>query len=131
MYHAIIDFKPFALEFVVFSELFSSKKKRTMPGASKDLHTVFVRNIPYDYTSKQLKELAESKIGENSVKLATVVMDSEKGESKGYGFVEFKLISDANKAPKQLNGLEIQGRKLMVKPFMQKNQRLNCLILHL
>ncbi|CAD7700816.1 unnamed protein product [Ostreobium quekettii] len=36
------------------------------------------------------------------------------GNSQGYGFVQFKLMSDATKAMQQLNGLEIGGTALKV-----------------
>ncbi|GMH41513.1 hypothetical protein BSKO_09423 [Bryopsis sp. KO-2023] len=42
-----------------------------------------------------------------------VVKDSS-GASQGYGYVQFKLMSDATKAMQQLNGLEIVGTPLRV-----------------
>lgn len=49
-----------------------------------------------------------------SVVSAKVVMDRESGKSRGFGFVELENEQEANSAIKELNGSELNGRKLIV-----------------
>ncbi|XP_055546144.1 RNA-binding protein 39-like [Wyeomyia smithii] len=43
-----------------------------------------------------------------------VFMDSNTGQSKGYGFITFHHADDAKKAIEKLNGLEVAGRPMKV-----------------
>lgn len=72
---------------------------------------LFVGNIPYTVTSDSFKEVF-AKIGE--VVDANIVTDRETGRSRGFGFVEMKTEKDAKKAIDQLNGSELEDRKIFV-----------------
>jgi RNA recognition motif-containing protein len=52
-----------------------------------------------------------------------VICDREGGRSRGFGFVEFGSADDADRAVEELNGLDIQGRKLLVKEARPQEAR--------
>ena len=72
---------------------------------------LFVGSLPFATTSDQLREIF-AKVGQ--VVEANVVTDKMSGRSRGFGFVEMASDEDAKKAISQLNGSEIDGRKIFV-----------------
>jgi len=72
---------------------------------------IYVGNLPYSYTDKELTELF-SPFGELSE--VTVIIDKYSGRSKGFGFVTFSDKTAGNSAIADLNGKEIQGRAIKV-----------------
>jgi len=71
---------------------------------------LYVGNLNYSVGDQQLNDLF-SKVG--SVVSATVLKDRYSGRSRGFGFVEMEE-KDAQKAIKELDGKEFEGRKLVV-----------------
>ena len=72
---------------------------------------LFVGSLPFATTSDQLREIF-AKVGQ--VTEANVVADKMSGRSRGFGFVEMENEEDAKKAIDQLNGTEVEGRKIFV-----------------
>ncbi len=72
---------------------------------------LFVGSLPFATTSEQLREMF-AKVGE--VTEANVVTDKMTGRSRGFGFVEMANEEGAKKAIAQLNGSEVEGRKIFV-----------------
>lgn len=72
---------------------------------------LFVGSLPFATTSDQLREIF-AKVGQ--VAEANVVTDKMTGRSRGFGFVEMATDEDAKKAIEQLNGTEVEGRKIFV-----------------
>lgn len=72
---------------------------------------IYVGNLPYTITSDQLGTLF-AEFGQ--VAEAVVITDKMSGRSKGFGFVEFMDEESAKKAIDEMNGKEIEGRKLVV-----------------
>lgn len=72
---------------------------------------LFVGSLPFATTSDSLREIF-AKAGE--VVEANVVMDKMTGRSRGFGFVEMATEEAAKAAIDQLNGTEIEGRKIFV-----------------
>ncbi len=72
---------------------------------------LFVGSLPFATTSDQLQEIF-AKAG--TVVSANVVMDKMTGRSRGFGFVEMSSDEEAKKAVDQLNGTEVDGRKIFV-----------------
>jgi cold-inducible RNA-binding protein len=72
---------------------------------------LFIGSLPFATTSDQLGEIF-GKVGK--VVEANVVMDKMTGRSRGFGFVEMEKEEDAKKAIDELNGKEIEGRKIFV-----------------
>ena len=81
---------------------------------------VYVGNMSYSTTSDNVKELFE-KFGKiTSVKLIT---DFNTGQSKGFAFVEMETETDAQNAIKSLNGMEVNGRQIVVSEAREKKER--------
>ena len=72
---------------------------------------LFVGGIPWKTTKDELHD-AFSKAGE--VVSATIVMDRETRESRGFGFVEMADEAGAESAISMWNGKEFGGRMLTV-----------------
>jgi len=72
---------------------------------------LFVGSLPFATTSDQLREMF-AKAGQ--VVEANVVTDKMTGRSRGFGFVEMASDEDAKKAITQLNGSDLEGRKIFV-----------------
>jgi cold-inducible RNA-binding protein len=72
---------------------------------------LFVGNLPYSSTSESLHAVFAA-LG--AVESATVVTDRDTGRSKGFGFVEMTNDEEADAAVKQLDGSELEGRRMTV-----------------
>ena len=72
---------------------------------------LFVGNLPYSTTSESLHETFAAF---GTVDSATVVTDRDTGRSKGFGFVEMSNDEEAAAAIKQLDGNELEGRRMTV-----------------
>jgi len=73
---------------------------------------IYVGNLPWSVTKEKLEELF-SPFGE--MEEALVIANKYTGRSRGFGFVTYKNDADADKAMKEMNEKEIEGRKLIVK----------------
>ncbi|RDL32052.1 RNA-binding-containing protein [Venustampulla echinocandica] len=73
--------------------------------------TLFVRSLPAIATSDALTEKFSQ---DYPLKHATVVMDTETKQSKGYGFVTFADAEDAQRALEQFNGQAFLGRNMRI-----------------
>jgi RNA recognition motif-containing protein len=71
---------------------------------------LYVGNLAYNVSDDQLRDLF-AKYGVPDT--ATVIMDRDSGQSKGFGFVEFSDDTVAKNAL-ALNGTEFGGRSLKV-----------------
>jgi RNA recognition motif-containing protein len=72
---------------------------------------LYVGGLSYSTTSEALREFfAQS----GSVQSATVITDRFSGQSRGFGFVEMATAEDAQSAISQLNGRELDGRRITV-----------------
>ena len=71
--------------------------------------TIYVGNIPWTATEEQLKEFFGV---QGEIVSARIITERATGRSKGYGFVEV-ADDDAEKIV-ELNGSEMDGRKLVV-----------------
>ena len=72
---------------------------------------LYVGNLSYDVDDDKLKEMFAA-FGE--VTEAKVIADKFSGRSKGFGFVTMKDEKIAEKAIKELNEKEVEGRKILV-----------------
>ena len=73
---------------------------------------LYVGNLSCDTTGPQLGQLFAQ---HGAVESAEVVVDSETGESKGFGFVQMGSAQEGQKAMEALNGKDYDGRALNVK----------------
>jgi RNA recognition motif-containing protein len=72
---------------------------------------LYVGGLSYSTTSEGLREFfAQS----GNVQSATVITDRFSGQSRGFGFVEMATAEDAQNAISQINGRELDGRRITV-----------------
>ena len=71
---------------------------------------LYIGNLPYSFKDEDLANVFAS-YGE--VASSVVITDRETGRSKGFGFVELEN-AEADKAIKELDGTEIEGRALKI-----------------
>lgn len=81
---------------------------------------IFVANLNYKIQTEKLQEIFEE-YGE--VSSAKIITDRESGRSKGYAFVEMPNDEDANVAIEELNGVELEGRTIVVKKAKPREER--------
>ena len=81
---------------------------------------LFVGSIAYSATDDDLQNLFASA---GTVVSAKVIMDRETGRSKGFGFVEMGSDEEAQKAIKELNGKELNGRAIVVNEARPREER--------
>jgi RNA recognition motif-containing protein len=72
---------------------------------------LFVGGLSFNTTSDGLREFF-AQCG--TVVSANVVTDQFSGRSRGFGFVEMDSVEDAQKAVRELDGRELDGRRLKV-----------------
>jgi RNA recognition motif-containing protein len=81
---------------------------------------LYVSNLPYTMTDEELQsEFAAF----GNVSSARLVKDRETGRSRGFGFVEMPVESEALTAIDALNAKEIGGRSLRVVEARPKEDR--------
>lgn len=81
---------------------------------------LFVGNLPYSVDSAKLEEIF-SQAG--AVASAQVLMDRMTGRSRGFGFVEMADDAGTQKAIDTINGMEIDGRKIVVNVARPREER--------
>lgn len=84
---------------------------------------IYVGNLSYT-TSEEDIRTAFSQYG--TVDSANLIMDRDSGRSKGFGFVEMNVDTEAQTAIDALNGKDLDGRSLNVnvaKPREERPQR--------
>ena len=72
---------------------------------------LFVGSLPWEVDDAKLAEIF-SQAG--TVVSAQVVKDRDTGRSRGFAFVEMSTDEEAAAAVEKLNGLDIDGRKIVV-----------------
>jgi len=72
---------------------------------------LYIGNLPFGIDDEKLRKLFSA---HGKVEEATVIKDKFSGRSKGFGFVTFATKEEAEKAIKELNDKEIEGRNLKV-----------------
>lgn len=81
---------------------------------------VFVGNLDFKTNSEKLNDMF-SDFGD--IEDSVIVSDKDTRRSKGFGFVTFSEDSDAEKAISEMNGKEINGRKITVNAAEEKEER--------
>lgn len=97
--------QPFRLNWATFS----SGDRR--PETGSDL-SIFVGDLAPDVTDAMLQETFSSKYP--SVKGAKVIIDSNTGRSKGYGFVRFGDENERSRAMTEMNGVYCSSRPMRI-----------------
>src|SRR5882762_10681940 len=85
----------------------SGRQSEGVPMASK----LYIGGLAYSTTSEGLREFF-TQCG--NVLSATVITDRFSGQSRGFGFVEMGTTEEAQNSISQLNGRELDGRRITV-----------------
>ena len=72
---------------------------------------LYVGNLSYNTSDQDLKD-AFAPYG--NVESASVVIDRDSGQSRGFGFVEYGSSAEAQQAVEAMNGMMVSGRNLNV-----------------
>lgn len=81
---------------------------------------IFIGSLSYSTTEETLRELF-SQYGE--VEKVAVIMDRETNRPRGIAFVEMTDEDAAQKAIKELNETELDGRKIIVNTARERDDR--------
>ena len=81
---------------------------------------IYVGNLPFSTTSESLNTLF-SRFG--TVGSANVATDRETGRSRGFGFVEMDDAEEAKRAIQELDGTDIDVRRVTVNEARPKTDR--------
>ena len=73
---------------------------------------LYVGNLPFSVDESSLRSLFEQ--NERKVEEIKLITDRDTGRPRGFGFVEMGNSEDADKAIRELNGYELDGRQLTV-----------------
>jgi RNA recognition motif-containing protein len=81
---------------------------------------IYVGNLSFRSTEADLERLFNEY---GQVDSAAVITDRDTGRSRGFGFVEMANDDEARKAIEELDGHEIEGRKLRVNEAQPRQRR--------
>ena len=87
----------------------------------KHMTKLYIGSLPYSVTDESLLQLFNRK-GYKPVS-SRVITDRDTGRSKGFGFVELGPEDDAAKAIGEFNGLNLEGRALVVNEARPQESR--------
>lgn len=99
--------------------LFQPKKERSSEESKLKYTNIYVKNLDPSYTNEQLSQ----KFSEFGKITSAVIMTNEKGESKGFGFVNYEKPEDAHAAVEALNNSMLEGRTVYVGRAQKKQER--------
>ena len=80
---------------------------------------LYVGNLPFSADETALRTLFEQ--NERQVEEVKLITDRDTGRPRGFGFVEMSNSEDADKAIRELNGYEMDGRPLKVNEARERN----------
>lgn len=100
----------------------TTPKASETPAAKQPNKTLFVRSLPASATTEKLAEFfSESYV----LKHATVVVNPETKVSKGFGFVTFADLEDAQSALEELNNADFDGKKIRVEYAQPRHREID------
>ncbi len=85
---------------------------------------LYVGNLPFSADEMGVRSLFEQ--NERKVKEVKLITDRDTGSLRGFGFVEMGNSEDADKAIRELNGYEFDGRALTVNEARERTTSGGC-----
>src|SRR6202035_6036442 len=99
------------LRYWLFRVLGRVRSGRVTEGETTMASKLYVGGLSYSTTSETLREYF-AQCG--TVESAAVITDKFSGQSRGFGFVEMATAEEAQRAISELNGKDLDGRKITV-----------------
>lgn len=81
---------------------------------------IYIGNLSYSVTEDELRD-AFAEFGD--VSRVNIITDKFTGQSKGFGFVEMPMQSEAEEAIKTLNESSLKGRNIKVNQARPRSER--------
>jgi RNA recognition motif-containing protein len=81
---------------------------------------LYVSNLDYDVTEKELKELF---IQHGEVSTVKIITDYNTGRARGFAFVEMPNDNEARKAIEKINGMLVNDRAIAVQQARPKEDK--------
>lgn len=100
----------------------ASQPAKTKQATEQQGRSLYVRSLPVSVTTESLTNIFSQSF---PLKHATVVVDPVTKKSRGYGFVTFADVEDAQSAIKAFNGSVLEGQKIKVELAEPRQRRLN------
>ena len=85
-------------KFLTINNKFTStvNKRQRVVLFSNSLHHIFVGNLPFSYSEKELNDLLKDKGIEDCLNVR-ITLDKKTGRSRGFGYLDFAVIDRAIK----------------------------------
>jgi len=80
---------------------------------------LYVGNLPFSADESAVQSLFEQ--NNRRVEEVKLITDRDTGQPRGFGFVEMGSSEDADKAIRELNGYELDGRSLTVNEARERS----------
>jgi RNA recognition motif-containing protein len=80
---------------------------------------LYVGNLPFSADESAVRTLFEQ--NDRQVTEVKLITDRDTGRARGFGFVEMGSSEDADKAIRELNGHELDGRSLTVNEARERS----------
>ncbi len=100
-------------------QLGAATKKRRRSGGSGPPVRLFIGSLSWNVDNEGLKEAFEA---HGKVVDAAVVLDRDTGQSRGFGFVTMGSRQEAEVAMREMDGSEVDGRRIAVKPAVERQR---------
>ena len=84
------------------------------------MKNIFVGNLSFGATEAAVRALFEPY---GAVEKVSIITDRDTGQARGFGFVEMSSNSDADRAIAELNGRDLDGRRLNINEARPKTER--------
>jgi nucleolin len=75
-------------------------------------HSIFLGNLAWDVTPELVEDMVNDVLGPGLFNQVRLAIDRETGRQRGFGHIDFKDQETAERAVKELDGLEVMGRQL-------------------
>jgi hypothetical protein len=93
-------------------------RERPAPALSR---RIYIGNLPYSFSEMDVR--AELSAHDLTAVDILLLVDQKTGRSRCSGFAEMSSLDEAAKAIGALNGAEVQGRRLIVRPAEERERR--------
>ena len=84
------------------------------------MKNIFLGNLSFGTTEEAVRSMFEAY---GKVERVNLITDRDTGQARGFGFVEMTVDAEADRAIRELNGRELDGRTLNVNEARPKEDR--------